>query len=219
MAVVRKRRRTVRAKRRLRQIGSPRCHQFAAAFEQICTPVRSLHTIVVDVRQGEFADLARHVRSLSAAQSRKLDRKPCDTAPMSSSRSSLERVLSLSTRPVSAGKTRSLLSAISRASPRTAPLPRSARDRDRSPQGPRPGSAGARCEAREPGPEGGHRPSEREPEKPSRGHSPSYAGEPTAPACPFDGPLRSKDARPATVTGDHPLCTLQLPYGPERTRS
>ena len=59
-------------------------------------------------------------RFLMADGRRPVERGLCGTAPMPSSRSSLERGLSLSTRPVGDGNTRPLLSASSRASSRMA---------------------------------------------------------------------------------------------------
>ena len=100
-------------------VGRPGGHQIAALLEQVASPIGGFDTVAVDVRAGEFADLAG-ISVLSAAQSWKLERKPDGTAPLPSSRRSLDRVLSLSTRPVGDGKTSPLWSAISHASSRTA---------------------------------------------------------------------------------------------------
>ncbi len=45
-------------------MGRPVRHEFASPFEQIAAPVRSLDAVAVDVRQREFADLARRVGAL-----------------------------------------------------------------------------------------------------------------------------------------------------------
>ena len=92
---------------------------FAAAVEQVATPVSGLDPVAVDVRKGEFADFSRHIGPLGRPVA-EAGTEPVRTASMWSSRRSLDRLLALSRRPVGDGKMSLFLSAISRASPRTA---------------------------------------------------------------------------------------------------
>ena len=46
------------------QVVGPVLHELSAALEEIAPPVDSLHAVAVDVRQGEFTDLSRHLGPL-----------------------------------------------------------------------------------------------------------------------------------------------------------
>ena len=99
------------------QIVCPLVHE-PAALEQIRPVVCRFHLVPDGVRQRGLRD-SRGSAARSAAQSRKLDRNPCGTAPMFRSRMSLDSVISESGLPTRVpGKTRLLVSSIDRASAR-----------------------------------------------------------------------------------------------------
>ena len=63
------------------QIRRPVVHEVPSPLEQVCWPVRGFHPVPDYVRQRRL-DHFPGVVGLFGAQSRKLDRKPCGTAPM-----------------------------------------------------------------------------------------------------------------------------------------
>ena len=70
---------------RLGDVVGPLLREDAAAPEQVRATIRGLDAVAVDVREGELADLPRRLGALGG-QSRKLERNPCGTAPISSFR-------------------------------------------------------------------------------------------------------------------------------------
>ena len=69
-------------------IRGPLVHQRPAPVEQVAAPVGRFHAVGVDVRKRELAHLARRVGALRRPIAERLERNPCGTAPMSSSRMS-----------------------------------------------------------------------------------------------------------------------------------
>ena len=96
----------------------PFFREFTPPLEQVRAPVGGLH-------RSEFtwaspsSHTSRRASEHSDAQSRKLDRNPCGTAPIPTSRTIFEIVASESARPRTEGNTRSEPSATLRASRRS----------------------------------------------------------------------------------------------------
>ena len=63
-------------------------HKAATAVNWVHAPVVRFHAVVVDVRQGEFAEFGRCLGVLGGPVPKR-DRNPCDTAPILSFRSSV----------------------------------------------------------------------------------------------------------------------------------